>query len=271
MGKWCRRVFHFFFFFFLNVMKYCYLFRDTLGLMLNNITHTYYNFFLQSLCPNRHTYLLSYSLIPLILIDTWLGSWDANSSIPFFGRFHPFVVFLHLRSICRDHNVKWKTHWPNHLFPPPVFFLITHSRHLIEPVFGAFLFLFLTAKLCFCFKLCCFSFLGPLEKGHRIVGNYREKRRHLSVLVVWDFKWSCWQFPLTVGHCGAGRFCFGAPTPGSKAQSAAICWTSAVPAANVLNNATSTMNSVPWQKEGAQSGAGVQKYTVPQKRLCIKP
>ncbi|KAI4833113.1 hypothetical protein KUCAC02_016030, partial [Chaenocephalus aceratus] len=60
----------------------------------------------------------------------------------------------------------------------------------------------------------------------------------------------------TVGHCGAGRFCFGAPTPGSKAQSAAICWTSAVPAANVLNNATSTMNSVPWQKEGAQSGAG---------------
>ncbi|TNN89429.1 hypothetical protein EYF80_000032 [Liparis tanakae] len=29
---------------------------------------------------------------------------------------------------------------------------------------------------------------------------------------------------------------FGAPTLGLKAQSAAICWTSLVPAANVLNN-----------------------------------
>lgn len=45
---------------------------------------------------------------------------------------------------------------------------------------------------------------------------------------------------------------FGAPTPSLKAQSAAICWTSLVPAANVLNNATQTMNSVPWQRVGAQ-------------------
>lgn len=41
---------------------------------------------------------------------------------------------------------------------------------------------------------------------------------------------------------------FGAPTLGLKALSAAICWTSLVPAANVLNNATQTMNSVPWQR-----------------------
>lgn len=27
------------------------------------------------------------------------------------------------------------------------------------------------------------------------------------MLVVWDLKWSCWQFSFTVGHCGAGRFC----------------------------------------------------------------
>lgn len=46
---------------------------------------------------------------------------------------------------------------------------------------------------------------------------------------------------------------FRAPTLGLKAQSAAICWTSVVPAANVLNGATLTMNSVPWQTVCAQA------------------
>lgn len=47
----------------------------------------------------------------------------------------------------------------------------------------------------------------PLGKGTQIEGNYTEKSRHLSVLAVWDLKWSCWQFSLTVGRSGAGEFC----------------------------------------------------------------
>lgn len=45
------------------------------------------------------------------------------------------------------------------------------------------------------------------KKRHCIKDNYEEKCRHLSELVVWDLKCSCWQFSHTVGHCGAGRFC----------------------------------------------------------------
>lgn len=40
----------------------------------------------------------------------------------------------------------------------------------------------------------------------------------------------------------------GAPTLGSQAQSAAICRDSPLPAVNMLNEATRTMNSVPWQR-----------------------
>lgn len=27
------------------------------------------------------------------------------------------------------------------------------------------------------------------------------------MLAVWDLKWSCWQFSLTIGHSGVGKFC----------------------------------------------------------------
>lgn len=47
------------------------------------------------------------------------------------------------------------------------------------------------------------------------------------------------------------RVVFGAPELGLKAQSAAICWTLLVPAANVLNNATQTMNFMPWLRVSA--------------------
>lgn len=47
------------------------------------------------------------------------------------------------------------------------------------------------------------------------------------------------------------RVVFRAPELGLKAQSAAICWTLLVPAANVLNNATQTMNFMPWLRVSA--------------------
>lgn len=68
------------------------------------------------------------------------------------------------------------------------------------------------------------------------------------MLVVWDLKWSCWQFSLIVGHSWAGEFLVRAPTLGSKAQSAAICRSSPLPTENMLNKATRTVNSVPWQR-----------------------
>lgn len=124
-------------------------------------------------------------------------------------------------------------------------------------------------RLCCCSKLCCFL-PGLLEKGHRIEGNYIEKCRHLSVLVVWDLKWSCWQFSLTVGHCGAGKFCSEPqrwawrlrvlPYVGPLWCQQQMCWT------------TRLKPWTPCLGRGCVHGllAGVKKYAVNKKGLCIK-
>lgn len=45
---------------------------------------------------------------------------------------------------------------------------------------------------------------------------------------------------------------------GSEAQSAAICRSWPLPAANMLNKATRTVNSVPWQRVGARAADTLQ-------------
>lgn len=64
----------------------------------------------------------------------------------------------------------------------------------------------------------------------------------MVLLTIFLYSWPLWSWQVL----------FRALVLGLKAQSAAICWTSLVPAANVLNNATKTMNSVPWQRVGAE-------------------
>lgn len=183
------------------------------------------------------------------------------------ANFSPSTFYLFLN----ENTLAELSSTSSHLFPTPSFFLITHSRTIlnlasIQSISVSF---FSWGKLCCCSKLCCFL---PclLEKGHRIEGNYTEKCRHLSVLVVWDLKWSCWQFSLRAGHCGAGRFCSEPwrwawrlrvlPYVGSHWCQQQMCW---------------TMRLKPWTPclgRGCVHGllARVEKYAVNKKRLFIK-
>lgn len=160
-----------------------------------------------------------------------------------------------------------------HLFPPPpkpFFFFLNHTqqnRTSFSQHSEHFCFFF--PSLCCCSKLCCFL-PGLLEKGHRIEGNYIEKCRHLSVLVVWDLKWSCWQFSFTVGHCGAGRFCSEPqswawrlrvlPYVGPHRCQQQMCWT------------TRLRPWTPCLGRGCVHGllAGVKKYAVNKKKTTKK-
>lgn len=56
--------------------------------------------------------------------------------------------------------------------------------------------------------LCCFL-PGLLEKGHRIKGNYSTSRNADIYQCLWfgTLNVPADNFPLIVGHCGAGRFC----------------------------------------------------------------
>lgn len=166
-----------------------------------------------------------------------------------------------------------KTHWLNSAPPLPTliffsFFFLNHAQQThtsFSQHSECFCFVFLLVKLCCCSQLCCFL-PGLLEEGHRIEGNYIEKCRHLSVLVVWDLKWSCWQFSLTLGHCGAGKFCSEPqrwawrlrvlPYVGPHWCQQQMCWT------------TRLKPWTPCLGRGRVHGllAGVNKYTVNKKK-----
>lgn len=86
------------------------------------------------------------------------------------------------------------------------------------------------------------------------------------MLVVWDLKWSCWQFSFTVGHCGAGRFCSEPqswawrlrvlPYVGPHRCQQQMCWT------------TRLRPWTPCLGRGCVHGllAGVKKYAVNKKK-----
>lgn len=145
--------------------------------------------------PQKYVFTLRFYVVALLAFEFCCPQCSANPPWS--------VIYLSLN----EKHIGWTQ---LHLFPPLPIHMFKKKLHTLTirhlarlQSMSAF---FLPVKLCCCSKLCCFL-PGLLEKGHRIEGNYIEKCRHLSVLVVWDLKWSCWQFSLTVGHCGAGRFC----------------------------------------------------------------